>query len=171
MGDKYRIIVTLFIVAVLLYGCGTADEQAGDQADQSEPIHSQSQTPPTLELKIGEDTIRTFRGGYSWSYYDSEEKLMVGIEAESDSPPEMVSMDSARKVDRHAEVTLEFGEPPLSYQVFVWDEAGNRNAYPIAFDLSEHEGKTLFEIFAHWEQGSVSYAVVLDVEIKSGGSG
>lgn len=164
MWEKFRNIVGLFTVAVLLYGCGTANKQTGDHPDQSEPIHSQSQTPPTLELKIGGDTIRTFRGGYSWSYYDSEEKSMAGIEAESDSPPEMVSMDSARKVDRHADVTLEFGEPPLSYQVFVWDEAGNRNAYPVAFDLSEHEGKTLFEIFAHWEQGQASYAVALNIE-------
>lgn len=89
---------------------------------------------------------------------------MVGVEADSVSPHEMISTDNARKVDRHAEVTLEFGEPPLSYQLFVWDEAGNRAAYPVAFDLSEHEGPTLFEIFAHWEQGQASYVVALDVQ-------
>lgn len=164
MGEKLRIIVGFIIVALLLYGCGTADKQTGDQADQSEPIHSQSQTPPTLELEIGGDAIRTFRGVYSWSYYDSEEKSMVGVEASSDPPHEMISTDNARKVDRHADVALEFGEPPVSYQLFVWDEAGNRTAYPVAFDLSEHEGPTLFEIFAHWEQGQASYVVALDVE-------
>lgn len=164
MREKFRIIIGLFIIAVLLHGCGTADKQTGDQADQSEPLHSQSQTPPPLELKIGDDTIRTFRGGYSWSYYDSEEKLMAGIEAESNPPYEMMSTDNARKVDRHEDVALEFGEPPLSYQLFVWDEGGNRTAYPVPFDLSEHEGPTLFEIFAHWEQGQASYVVALDVE-------
>ncbi|RAZ81418.1 hypothetical protein [Planococcus halotolerans] len=164
MREKFRIIVGLFTVAVLLYGCGTTDKQAGDQADQSEPIHSQSRTPPALELKIGDDTIRTFRGVYSWSYYDSEEESMVGVEASSDPPHEMISTDNARKVEPQADVTLEFGKPPLSYQLFVWDEAGNRTAYPIAFDLSEHEGPTLFEIFAHWEQGQASYVVALDVE-------
>ncbi|MFC3212495.1 hypothetical protein [Planomicrobium okeanokoites] len=164
MGEKFIIIVAFIVAALLLYGCGTADEQAGDLADQSEPIHSQSQTPPALELKIGDETIQTYRGSYSWSYYDSEEKSMSGIEAESIPPHEMISTDNARKVDRHADVALEFGERPLSYQLFVWDEAGNRTAYPVPFELSEHEGPTLFEIFAHWEQGQASYVVALDVE-------
>ncbi|WP_084243570.1 hypothetical protein [Planomicrobium okeanokoites] len=168
MGEKFKIIVAFIVAALLLYGCGTADEQAGDQAgdqaDQSEPIHSQSQTPPALELKIGDDIIQTYRGGYSWSYYDLEVKSMAGIEADSVAPHEMISTDNARKVDRHADVALEFGEPPLSYQLFVWDEAGNRTAYPVPFELAEHEGPTLFEIFAHWEQGQASYVVALDVE-------
>lgn len=164
MREKFKIIAGFISVALLLYGCGTADKQAGDQADQSEPIHAQSQTPPPLVLEIGEDTIQTYRGGYSWSYYDLEEKSMAGIEADSVSPHEMISTDNARKVDRHAEVTLEFGEPPLSYQLFVWDEAGNRAAHSVAFELSEHEGQTLFEIFAHWEQGQASYVFALDVE-------
>lgn len=164
MGEKFKIIGAFIVAAMLLYGCGMADKQAGDQADQPEPIHSRSQTPPSLELKIGDDTIQTYRGGYSWSYYDSEEKSMAGIEAESIPPHEMISTDNARKVDHHADVALEFGEPPLSYQLFVWDEAGNSTAYPAAFDLSEHEGPTLFEISAHWEQGQASYVVALDVE-------
>ncbi|MCM3609759.1 hypothetical protein M4S82_00760 [Planococcus sp. MERTA32b] len=164
MGEKFKIIGAFIVAAMLLYGCGMADKQAGDQADQSEPVHSQSKTPPTLDLEIGDDTIRTFRGVYSWSYYDSEEESMVGVEASSDPPHEMISMDNARKVDRHADVALEFGEPPVSYQLFVWDEAGNSTAYPVAFDLSQHEGPTLFEVFAHWEQGQASYVVALDVE-------
>lgn len=164
MQKAFKNIAGFILIALLLNGCGTADKQTGDQADLSEPIHAQSQTPPTLELKIGNDVVSTFRGGYSWSYYDPEEKSMAGIEAESVPLDELVNLDNARKVDRNAAVELEFGEPPLSYQLFVWDDTGSRTAYSVAFNLSEHEGPTLFEISAQWEQGEASYAFALHVE-------
>ena len=161
---KNRMIGLLLFVSLLLFGCGTAAVQPGDHPDQSEPIHSQSQTPPTLELKIGDDTIRALRWGYSWSYYDPEEESMAGIEAETVSIEEMVNLEKARKVDRNADVQLIFGETPLSYAVFDWDEAGNQRAFYGEFDLSRYEGKNIFEIRAHWEQGNSSYVFALDVE-------
>lgn len=160
---KNSMIGLLLLVSLLLLGCGDS-VRSGDHPEQLEDLHSQSQSPPTLELKIGDDTIRAVRGGFNWSYYDLEEKSMVGIEAESNSPHEIVNIEMARKVGKKADVQLIFGEPPLSYEVYVWDEAGNQSAFHGKFDLSRHEGKNIFEIRAHWEQGDSSYVFALDVE-------
>ena len=165
MWRSYRGFGFLLLLSLVLFGCGTAGVQTGDHPEQSEPIHSQSQTPPTLELKIGDDTIRTFRGTYSWSYYDAEEKMMAGINADAESPHEMIDMDLAQKVDGNETVTLKFGEPPENYEIYVLDaESGHRSGYQIKFDLSKYEGPTLFEIFVRWEQGEASYIVALDIE-------
>lgn len=164
MWIKNKSIGMLLFVSLLLFGCGTAAVQTGDYPDQSEPIHFQSQSPPPLELKIGDETIRALRWGYSWSYYDPVEESMVGIEAETISIQEMVNIEKARKVDKSTDAKLEFGEAPLSYEVFIWDEAGNRNVFPGEFDLSRYKGKNIFEIHASWEQGDVSYVFALDVE-------
>jgi len=153
----------LLFFSLLIFGCGNS-VRSGDHPEQSEDIHSQSESPPPLELEIGDDTIRAFTWGYSWRYYDLKERSMVGIEAETIAIQEMVNLEKARKVDRNANTELEFGEPPLSYEVFVWDDAGNRNAFPGKFDLAKHEGKSIFEILAHWEQGDASYVFALDVE-------
>lgn len=163
MRKKNKLIGVLLFVALLLFGCGNSG-QSGDHPEQSEDIHSQSQTPPPLELKIGDDAIRAFTWGYSWSYYDLEEQSMAGIEAETIAIQEMVNLEKAWKVDKNVNTALEFGEPPLSYEVFVWDEAGNRKAFPGKLDLSQHKGKSIFEIRAHWEQGDSSYVFALDVE-------
>lgn len=163
MWEKSRGMGVLFIVSLLLFGCGNSI-QSEDDSEQPEAIHSQSQSPPLLELKIGNDAMPTFRASYSWSYYDPKEKVMVGIEMETISPTEMVNIEKARKVDKIANIELEFGESPLTYEVFVWDEAGNRNASPGNFDLSKLIGKNIFEIYAHWQQGDSSYVFALDVE-------
>lgn len=164
MWKKIRSIGMIGVVPMLLFGCGVADEQTGDIPDQSEPVHSQSQTPPPVELQIGDDTIRTFRGGFSWSYYDTEEGLMAGIETEARSPHEIANIEKGRQVDKNADVELIFGETPLSYRIFIWDKDGNQTPISAKFDLADYKGKHIFEIRAYWEQGSASYAVALDIE-------
>lgn len=154
----------LLFASLLLAGCGTAAVQPGDHPDESEAIQSQSQTPPPLEIRIGDDTFQAFRGGYNWSYYDPEEKLMAGGEAESRSPNEIANIEKGHQADKNAEVELIFGEEPTSYRVFVWDEAGNQEPVSAKLDLSDHVGQNIFEIRADWEQGDASYVFVLDVE-------
>ncbi|TAA66224.1 hypothetical protein [Planococcus salinarum] len=164
MAKKWKGMGLLLVfVSLLLGGCGTS-VQTGDQPDESEVIHSQSQSPPPLELKIGDDTFPAFRGGYSWSYYDPEEKLMAGVEAESRSPHEIANIEKGHQADKSAKVELIFGETPLSYLVFVWDAVGNQEPVSAKLDLSDHEGQNIFEIRAHWKQGDASYVFVLDVE-------
>lgn len=165
MAKKWKGMGCLLLFAsLLLVGCGTAMVQPGDQSEESEAIHSQSQSPPPLEIRIGDDTFQAFRGGYSWSYYDPEEKMMAGVEAESRSPDEIANIEKGHQVDKSAEVELIFDETPLSYRVFVWDEAGNQEPVSAELDLSDHVGQNIFEIRAHWEQGDASYVFVLDVE-------
>lgn len=165
MWKEYGGIGFLLLVSLLLAACGTS-LQAGDQPVQSESIDSQSQLPPALQLEIGDDTIRTVRGGYSWSYYDTVEGMMAGIEAEANSPHEIVNIEKGRQVDRNAEVELIFGETPLSYRIFMWDKDGNQKPISTKLNLADHEGKHIFEIRAHWEQGDSSYVVALDVKQK-----
>lgn len=160
---KNKILGMLLFVSFLLLGCGNSGESGGHY-DKPEPDDSTNQSPPTLKLIVGDKIIPTFLGSRNWSYYDSVEKAMVGIEAETIPPFQMVSTENAEKVDGNAAAKLKFENPPLSYQVFVWDKAGSQNSIPGNFDLSNHQGQTIFEIYANWKQGNASYVFVLDIE-------
>lgn len=160
-----KILIGLSTVLLLLIsGCGEGD--SGDSSENKKEPEQTTNTddqPPALTLTVGGETIPKARTSWSWSFYDEEEGAMAGVEAATDSPPELVDTANPKKVAADAEVLLDFEEAPVKYEIQVWDENNNAISYG-GFNLSEHQGITIFEIRAYWEQGSAGYAFALNIE-------
>ena len=118
--------------------------------------------PPNLTVYVGEETVRPSLGTYSWSV-DNGDGTASGIEADSSAPPELVKDSNPMLVTADTNVELDFEEQPESYTVRIWDEDNNVVNSSDEVDLSG-KGKVVYEVLAHWEQGTASYAFSLDVE-------
>ncbi|KGP90250.1 hypothetical protein N780_05995 [Pontibacillus chungwhensis BH030062] len=118
--------------------------------------------PPSLTVFVGEETIRPSLGTHSWSI-DNGDGTASGIEAGSSAPPELVKDSNPMQVTADTNVELDFEEQPESYTVRIWGEDNNVVYSSDEVVLSE-KGKIVYEVLAHWEQGTASYAFSLDVE-------
>jgi len=69
---------------------------------------SMNEKPPALTLTIGEQTIQTALGLYSWSYIDRKTGEQTGIEAQSLPPTEIVNLENTKLVDLNKPIDLNF---------------------------------------------------------------
>jgi len=121
------------------------------------------QEPPILTIAIGEQTIRTVKGNYSWSYYDEGTGETVATEQDTAPPPDLVDGEATTMVHSDAEVELLFDYPPNEYQVNTWDNDQVIDSFD-EVKLTEYLGDVIYELQASWEQGTVSYAFVVHIE-------
>ncbi len=63
-----------------------------------------------------------------------------------------------------SEVIFDFEIPPTKYEIRTWDEDYNVTGTYDKPDVSEHKGTIIFEVLAHWEQGTASDAFLLKVK-------
>ncbi|SDP64195.1 hypothetical protein [Halobacillus aidingensis] len=118
--------------------------------------------PPSLTVYVEEETIRPSLGTYSWSV-DNGDGIVNGIESDSFAPPELVKDSNPMQVTSNTNVELDFEEQPESYTVRIWGDDNNVVNTSDEVVLSD-KGKIVYEVLAHWEQGTASYAFSLDVE-------
>ena len=119
--------------------------------------------PPNLVISVDGDTIQPIVGTYSWSRQNSD-GAATSIHADSDAPPGLVKDQEPLIVTSSSEMTFDFEIPPTKYEIRAWDKDNNVTGTYDEVDLSEHEGTVIFEVLAHWEQGTASYAFLLDVK-------
>lgn len=123
-----------------------------------------SEKPPSLTITIGEQTIRTSLGLYSWSYTDKKTGQQIGIKTESLPPTELVNLENAKLIDLNMPIHLNFEQQPDRYDINIWGNDNNIMAiYRELSDIKE-KGKIVCEILATWQQGTASYAFALDVQ-------
>ena len=122
-----------------------------------------SKSPPGLTITIGEETIRTFLGGYSWSYYDENEGSMAAIETETIPPPSLENVDKVTSVNSNSEVVLKFEKAPTDYQVIIWESENNVTGTYDELDISQLKGKVIFRVQGNWEEGKASYFLYLNI--------
>ena len=86
---KIKIVISLLITLTIIMGCSSKEERIVNVNNDEIPTENKniSKLPPGLSISIGEETIRPFLIGYSWSYYDEYEDSMATIETESIPPP------------------------------------------------------------------------------------
>lgn len=161
---KLKIVVLIAIILLGASGCSKEKEAVMAENPVNPPIKSienLGETPPDLKVLVDGIEIAALRGGYSWSYFDEEENAMVSMEAESLSPLEIAENQKAPSVNADAEIELNFEKEPKSYKVQIWDETGAaKGSYP-KIVLNESNGKSIYQVLAHWEQGTVSYVFSL----------
>nr|WP_106779126.1 hypothetical protein [Lysinibacillus timonensis] len=169
MKGLYLIIVMWMLFAA---GCSISNESntiqndalSGNEKKQDvNLIHTEK--PPTLTITFGEKVLETRQGGYRWSYLDSKTGQLVGIEADSLPPTQSVNVEDAVKVNLSEPITLNFEIAPLNYEIRVWHNGIIYATYNDFEDVKE-KGPMVYEILVTWEQGTCSYVVALDFQVK-----
>ncbi len=159
---RYRlggIIVLIALFVLFCIGCSANNEKD----EQVEKIGKNLKEPPNLTLAIGEQTIRTVIGSYSWNYIDVETGETINTQTDIAPSPELIDGEELTTVHTDAEVGLLFDYPPKEYSVKIWNEEKVIDTYE-EIDLSLFQGKVLFELEGNWEQGTVNYVFALLID-------
>ncbi len=117
--------------------------------------------PPILTIKVGEETINPALGTYSWRI-DNEDGTETVIESDSLAPPEMMNDNNSLQVTIDTNVELNFEIQPDRYSVRIWD--GDNVVSASDKVVLSSKGKVIYEVLAHWEQGTASYVFSLEIE-------
>ena len=110
MNTLIRMGFSLMMLFTLL-GCSNVEEEDTSKSTNINNIITNSnnrEKPPAIKLKIGEDQIKTYRGTYSWSYFDKSTGQRVTVEADPDPPTEMVNIEQGVRVNLVETVKLDF---------------------------------------------------------------
>lgn len=118
--------------------------------------------PPALTIIVGKETVRPTLGTYSWSI-EYEDGTGRGIEADSFAPPELVKNNTPLQVKANTNIELDFEKQPDSYTVRIWDDDNNVISTSDKVVLPT-KGEVIYEVLAHWTQGTASYSFSLHVE-------
>lgn len=147
-------------------GCSSKEERIENLNNDKGTVENKmtSKSPPSLTISIGEEVIRTFLLGYSWSYYDENEGSMAAIEKETMPPLSLGNIDKVTNVDPNSEVTLKFERSPTEYQFIIWESEHNISGTYEELDLSQLKGKVIFQVLANWEEGKASYFFYLNIQ-------
>ena len=160
--------VTLTLATILsLAACsetnGTDNETDNELDETTAPASDESYSePPNLTIHADREMFSPVLGTYSWTI-DNEDGTQTSVEADSAAPPELVRMTDPIKVIEDTMLTLDFEEEPDSYTVMIWDEDNHILSESDEVDLSG-EGEVIYEVVAHWPQGTASYAFLLIIE-------
>lgn len=159
-----------FILMLSLAACsdtnGTDNEMNEADNEQNETTDSASEEsypePPSLTIHADREMFSAVLGTYSWTI-DNEDGTQTSVEADSAAPPELVKTTDPIQVTKDTTITLDFEEEPDRYTVRIWDED---NTILSESDEVERtgEGEVIYEVVAHWPQGTASYAFLLSIE-------
>lgn len=158
-------ILTLIIFIVV--GCSNENEATNEVKEESSHVQTTQSSeatilePPEFTVTVGEKTIHPILGTYSWTV-DNGDGTGEGIEADSEAPPDLVRGTNPLQLTATSSVKFNFEEPPTHYILNIWDEDYTILRQTKELDLSE-TGTFIYEVLAHWEQGTASYAFAIEV--------
>ncbi|MCP3032860.1 hypothetical protein LF817_16155 [Halobacillus sp. A1] len=171
---RFLFLALTLICLLSLMGCSgindtkekTDSDSEGKEVNNNEELDGTSEEavpePPSLTVSVEEETIRPSLGTYSWSV-DNGDGTESLIESGSFAPPELVKGSNPMQVSANTDVELDFEEQPERYSVRIWGDDNNVVNNSDEVVLSD-KGKNVYEVLAHWDQGTASYAFSLDVE-------
>lgn len=158
-------IVTLIIFLVV--GCSDENEATSVVKEESSHVQTTQSSeatvlePPEFTITAGEKTIHPNLGTYSWTV-DNGDGTAESIEVDSDAPPDLVTGKNILQLTANSSVELNFEKPPTNYILRIWDEDYTIVRQIKEVDLTER-GSVIYEVLAHWEQGTASYAFAVEV--------
>ena len=159
-------ILTLVIFLVVV-GCSDENEATSEVKEENGTVQTTQTSepkvlePPDLTITAGEKTIHPILGTYSWTI-DNGDGTGEGIEADSEAPPDLVRGTNPLQLTATSSVKFNFEEPPTHYILNIWDE--NYTVVRQTKDVDPSEtGIVIYEVLAHWEQGTASYAFAVEV--------
>jgi len=164
MNNLIRLGFSLMMLFTFL-GCSNVEEETSKSISNSNIITESNnrEKPPAINLKIGENEIKTYRGTYSWSYFDKSTGQVVTVEADHAPPNEMMNIEQGVSVNLAETIKLDFEKEPTQYEIRVWDN-NNVIATYNTFEEIKEKGKYIIEIVGTWEGSTATYVTAFDIQ-------
>lgn len=162
---KSKLFLLCMLVIFVTVGCSQEKEVVNHEKNNSPSAENRkntSQKPPNLKVAVNGEEFYAASAGYSWSYYDEEEKSMGGIEAEVVPISDLIGNRKGPAVNSATSIELKFEEEPISYEVYVSGSFPYNRGTDVV--LEKQSGRTIYEVKATWEQGTGNYIFPLTVE-------
>ena len=164
MNNLIRLGFSLMMLFTFL-GCSNVEEETSKSISNSNIITESNnrEKPPSINLKIGENEIKTYRGTYSWSYFDKSTGQVVTVEADHAPPNELVNIEQGVSVNLAETIKLDFEKEPTQYEIRVWDN-NNVIATYNTFEEIKEKGKYIVEIVGTWGGSTATYVTAFDIQ-------
>ena len=127
------------------------------------PMRVANAEPPELTLTVADIDIPMVQGSGCWPLKNGEVLCHDTL-----APPELLKSQTPVVVPSGSKVNLHFSYAPLSISASQW-----MNGTPVKQDLTDHnttlrlpteQGTYIYDIFAKWKEGDVSYAFTVQVQ-------
>ncbi|QUW23100.1 hypothetical protein JSQ81_05905 [Sporosarcina sp. Marseille-Q4063] len=172
MNLKFSLFTLMLILLLSMMGCSgnnVTNEKPGNDrpfVESGEILEDSSGEiilePPTLTIYVGEETVWPTLGTYSWRF-ENEDGTETAVESDSLAPSELVKNNKPLQVTVDTKVELNFEIQPDGYSVRIWDDDNHVISASDKVVLSG-KGKIIYEVLAHWKQGTAVYVFSLNVE-------
>lgn len=152
----FAVIFILF----LLTGCASDPSEVVNGAEEPS-----SDFPPSMTgtVIVNGKTYEMEEGNSMWERKKGEESEVVQTDASS--PSQIAESFNAIKVEPNTDILIEIEKDPLQ-SVYLWNEDERDQEIKLAdnhFAAPSSEGRYVYEVFAKWQNGEVSYTFVVDV--------
>lgn len=149
----------MFSICILLFSI------AGCKSNSTLEQQTQLESPPELLILCENASIVAKTGTYSWTI-DHGDGTGTGIEADSSAAPELVKDSIPLTVSPKSSLTLRFKNEPAAFTVNLW-QGDQSIKQPIADNMivvPETKGNAVYEVIGNWDQGTVYYAFLVNVD-------
>ena len=152
------------IVFSLLWitGCSIGQVNTGTDVNAG----SEDEFPPTISgaIKIDNTQHEMIAGGYRWEKKQGSKTQVIQTDA---AFPYQIAEDfKVIAIEPNQKITIDIEENPQLF-VYLW----NNNEREIEIKLNENQitasaskGRHIYEVFATWPNGEVSYTFVVEVK-------
>lgn len=148
---------------LLLVGCQNEERPVLQIDSVSSEQQTKEEKPPALQLTMGNQVMKTYRGTYAWSSFDEASGQMISIQADHAGPTQMVDINQGAKVNLKEPVHVKFAMDPHSYEINLWDNQKVIATYDSFGEITE-KGDYIIEMVGYWEQGRATYVLALKIE-------
>lgn len=160
MKQSYIFLAVVFIL-FLLTGCTNGAAGGPDDAEKLS-----EEFPPNMSgAVIAEDkTYRISEGNTKWERKQGLETEVVMTDAAS--PPQLAETVHAIKAEPNTTIQIEIEQDP-DLSIYLWDETNRVDEIELTdnqFSAPSSRGRYVYEVFAKWQNGEVSYTFVLKVK-------
>ena len=157
-------VLFAIIVFPLLWMSGCTNGQVNAVVDGNEG--SENEFRPTISgaIKIDDTQHEMVAGGYRWERKQGSETQTIQTDAAS--PYQIAEKFKAIAIEPNQRITIDIEKNP-QLAVYLW----NNNELEKEIKLNEHQitapaskGRYIYEVFATWPNGEVSYTFVVEVK-------
>ncbi|MFC4356270.1 hypothetical protein ACFO0S_14510 [Chryseomicrobium palamuruense] len=138
------------------------------EIEKQEPVGAgwyPTQSPPTLELQVGSETVRMGLGSYQWNYIEKGTGEVLSIAAEAAMAPieQVLALSNPPKVNMNQMTNIIFVYKPQTYTLTLWTDDDAMVPITSLQDL-KGIGPAVIQVSAEWEQGKAMYYGVMDIQ-------
>lgn len=152
---KRRVLMILFFITTIsLFGCSNEVRN-----------RSEVSSPPTLKVSYDNKSIDAKMGTSSWTITNSDGSKTT-TDTDTAGPVELVKDMRPLKAPPESTIKLDFSHEPKEVIANIWegDSQLEQSLNDMEIITPGVEGLVIYEVIGSWEQGTVHYAFIIDVD-------